>query len=614
MADINNQNQAARELNEEMGFILDAVVSIGDKLTSSFKEAVDEAVELGNVSETLGNTLKKGYSRDLRDVAKVSEELIKAQAKQQKGLLKSSEIEKLKVKLLEAQALREARINIAKDNGVELDAEQLQALNKQIQLQEDVLNSIEEENKARGITGSLVDQIKQKIADVRPPDIARAVLAYMVKMLKEVDKEVVELQRNFSVTKKEGIQINQTLARTALSARTLGVNLETVTKGTNDLNAALGGTANLFNTDIRNGVAFAEKRLGLSAEAASNLAIEAINSGKAFNDVVAENEAAFKAVKATTGVSLNFRQTLEEANKISGALRLNLEQFPGGIIEAVAAAKSLGLELEQIKGIQSSILDFESSIKAELQAELLTGKELNLERARSAALNNDIAGLTEEIASQFGSIAEFQQLNFVQQKAFADAVGLSTDDLANVLRTQESINNTLATGVETQGESLTQNASALSAQEALTESIASLNTILKASLGLIVGIATAAAIFLAPFTAGLSLGAAVGLSALIGTGAGLGTMAVVGDGIAPASKGPFTITDSYGATAVTTKGDNVVVSPNVAQGGNSDGITKAQANEMIALLRKVADKDFSISMDGRKLNNAIQTSGVSYGV
>ena len=60
----------------------------------------------------------------------------------------------------------------------------------------------------------------------------------------------------------------------------------------------------------------------------------------------------------------------------------------------------------------------------------------------------------------------------------------------------------------------------------------------------------------------------------------------VNDVIAPSSQGPFTITDSYGATAVTAKGDNVVVSPNVSQGGSSDGITKAQANEMISLLVK----------------------------
>jgi phosphopantetheine adenylyltransferase len=606
MADLNNQKQAAKALNQEMQYVLDAVVSIGDKLVNGFKEAVDEAVELGDVTETLGNTLKKGYSKDLRDVAKVSEELIKAQAKQNKGLLKSSEIEKLKIKLLESQALKEARVNIAKANGVALDDEQLKALNEQIELQEKALEAIEKENKSRGISGGLVDKLKQKIADIRPPDIGRAVLAYMVKILKEIDTEVVNLQRGFALTKGEAIELNQELARTALEARTLGVNLESVTKATNTLNSALGGTANIFTTEIRNDVAFLQERLKLSDEAAAELAKTAFITGKSVKQVGEEQEAVFKAVKATTGVTLNFKQTLEEANKIGGALRLKMDALPGGIIEAVAQAKSLGIEFSKIEGIQSSLLDFEQSIAKELKAEALIGREINLERARLAALNDDAATLAKEISSQFGSIAEFQNLSVIQQQAYADALGMSRNELAESLKTQESINSQIETGVESQGESLTQNTAALSAQEALNQSINQLNTTLKTSLALVVGIASAAAVIA---TGGL---AAIPLALGVGAGAGLGTAGIqaVMDGTAPSSKGPFTITDSYGETAVTSAGDNVVVSPNVSSG--NEGITRAQASEMISLLKVVANKEFSVSMDGRKLASAMQTSGVSY--
>ena len=40
----------------------------------------------------------------------------------------------------------------------------------------------------------------------------------------------------------------------------------------------------------------------------------------------------------------------------------------------------------------------------------------------------------------------------------------------------------------------------------------------------------------------------------------------VADGIAPPGNGPFTITDSYGRTAITANGDGVAVSPNINQG------------------------------------------------
>ena len=35
------------------------------------------------------------------------------------------------------------------------------------------------------------------------------------------------------------------------------------------------------------------------------------------------------------------------------------------------------------------------------------------------------------------------------------------------------------------------------------------------------------------------------------------------DGIAPASRGPFTVMDSFGATAITARGDGLAVSPNI---------------------------------------------------
>ena len=107
--------------------------------------------------------------------------------------------------------------------------------------------------------------------------------------------------------------------------------------------------------------------------------------------------------------------------------------------KAVSVAKSLGLELGKVDGIASSILDFESSIEKELEAELLLGKEINLEKARTAALNNDLATLAEEIAEQAGSAAEFGAMNRIQQEALAAAVGMGREELGEMLFTQEQL-------------------------------------------------------------------------------------------------------------------------------------------------------------------------------
>ena len=614
---LNKAKQEAQELNQELALIADAISSIGDSLRKDF---VAELEKVGDLTKEQKNNLAGTYSKGFKEASKAVESVAVALAKQKEGTLKLSEIQKLQNKLVEIKAKKQLVLNQAELYGVSLSEEKLKALNDEIAALDKGVAKIKDSQTKFGGLAALASE-KFKSLNLNVKDLAGAVLKFAIQKLKEFDTETVNIQRNFAVTKKEAIQINQQLARTAVGAKTLGVNLESVTRGVNSLNEELGGTALLFTKDIQVGMAELTDRQKLSVKAAASFTTQAINSGKAVDTIRAEQEATFKAVKASTGVALNFTQTLEEAGQISGALRLNLEATPGGLTEAVAMAKSLGVEMNAILGTQASILDFETSIANELAAEAIIGRDINLERARLAAMNNDIAGLTQEIASQFGSVEEFQSLNYLQQEAFAKALGMSKDQLAEQLRTQQSINEQIETGVETAGDSLTQNSSALSAQEALTESINSLNSILKTSLGLIMGIATAAAILLAIPTGGLSLGAlgvigattggAAAVAGGVGLAAGVGTAALVSDGMAPSSKGPFTITDSYGATAITTAGDNVVVSPNVNSGGGG-GITSAQANKMISLLEKVVNKDFSVSMDGRKLSDAMQTSGVSY--
>ena len=97
------------------------------------------------------------------------------------------------------------------------------------------------------------------------------------------------------------------------------------------------------------------------------------------------------------------------------------------------------MEMAQIEDIASSLLDFESSIENELSAELLLGKNINLEKARQAALNNDLETVATEIAKQAGSAAEFGEMNAIKQEALAKAVGMNREELAKTLFVQEQL-------------------------------------------------------------------------------------------------------------------------------------------------------------------------------
>ena len=104
----------------------------------------------------------------------------------------------------------------------------------------------------------------------------------------------------------------------------------------------------------------------------------------------------------------------------------------GNITAAAIAAKKLGLELSNVASIADSLLNFEDSIAKQMEAEVLLGKELNLEKAREMVFNNDIAGAMEEI-SRLVSPEEFEAMDAVRRSALAAAVGLDAGAMAKAI-------------------------------------------------------------------------------------------------------------------------------------------------------------------------------------
>jgi hypothetical protein len=104
------------------------------------------------------------------------------------------------------------------------------------------------------------------------------------------------------------------------------------------------------------------------------------------------------------------------------------------IINAGVAARKLGLEMSTVAGMAESLLDFESSIEAQLEASMLLGRNINMDKARQLAFTGDIEGMQREILKQVGGEAEFAKMNYLQRKKLAAAAGTNVENLARVVR------------------------------------------------------------------------------------------------------------------------------------------------------------------------------------
>jgi len=437
-----------------------------------------------------------------------------------------------------------------------------------------------------------------KAAGLKLQKLSSAAMDVFLTALMAADKETTAMARGLNMSKTEAIGVKQQFAQIAFSSGDIAINSIRLGKANAGLNAQL-GTGVVFSGEMLTTFSKLTEIVGISADAAGSLAFQGQMAGQSFREVEENVLGASYEMQRGVGIQLDMKGVLEATGKVSGQVRANLGSNPELIAKAVTAAKLLGAELSDIAAAGKTMLNFESSIEAELEAELLTGKQLNLERARAAALAGDQVALAEELGKNIGSHGDFMKMNVLQQDALAKAMGMSTDSMADMLFKQETMGMNAkqlrAQGKDELADKLeqldTQEKMAL-AQEKFASMMGDVATILlpivegfgnlvglimesKVALGLMVGVMGALAIASVvaaianiwaslaqiPFGVGLAIAAvaSVGLIGLIASA--VSSVPKVKDGFAPSSKGPFTIKDNYGGMAQTTPGDNLQVGP-----------------------------------------------------
>ena len=282
--------------------------------------------------------------------------------------------------------------------------------------------------------GSVIKNLKDPLV------IASFIATEFFAALKASDKATGELAKSMNMSYNEASSMRNELQSSANLSGNILINSKGLQESLMAINAEL-GTNVMLNTENLKTYTLLREASGLTMEDQKGIvALTNATKGNA-EDITKEFLGAAKATATNNKAVLNEKTLLKDISNISAATTLSFGKDAGLIGQTVATVKALGLEMGKVEGIADSLLDFESSIENELQAELLLNKDLNLEKARQAALNNDLATVATEIAKQAGSSAEFGEMNRIQQEALAKAVGMNREELAKTLFVQEQIGN-----------------------------------------------------------------------------------------------------------------------------------------------------------------------------
>lgn len=249
-------------------------------------------------------------------------------------------------------------------------------------------------------------------------------------------ENITEFSRQLNISREEADTLNKRLNR--LGRATTGIVGADLVAATFAVSNNLGISAELSD-ETATTFATITKRLGLSVEQAAKLTSYTSATGQGLKEFNSNLIGSVIAQNAVTDSAIRYQDVLKDVASAGAATQLTVSKFPGGLAKAAFQARKFGLSMSALEQSGQSLLNFESSIEAELEAELLTGKELNLERARAAALTGDQATLAAELAKNFGTAEEFGNQSVIAQEAQAKAMGMSRDELAQALVNQQAM-------------------------------------------------------------------------------------------------------------------------------------------------------------------------------
>jgi hypothetical protein len=449
-----------------------------------------------------------------------------------------------------------------------------------------------------------------------------------------------DIRRTLGLTNSEANEFRSTSKSMLRDANSMATTQEEILKASSELQDTYGHMAD-SNTKLMNSQITLTKGFGLQAQEAESLNVLADATGQSYDEQLTSTVAMAQAVGKVSKFGMNVNKIMAEVANLSASIKATLGGSAAAMAKAVIQAKLMGTTLQQMDGAAENLLNIESSIEAQVTAQLVTGKNINLDRARLFALNNDLVGVARELTKQGIDYASFGKMNRVEQQATAAAMGMQKDEFADMLLKQKmyaavgaDINATdqaqidaaetqialKAKAGDAEAKKYIADQKALSVQERMTAAVESMAgffqmlgpIIMGLGVGIsILGIALAvAAVSSVTMASALTFGlGAIAIAGAIGAimGVANGFMQSVSDGEAPASKGPFTITDKFGATAVTQTGDGVVVSPNISRGSaqpNTNTVisNNKETNDLLRQLIAKVDQPAIIKMGDTTIN------------
>ena len=246
----------------------------------------------------------------------------------------------------------------------------------------------------------------------------------------QLDEAAADFRKSVGITRDSSKEL-ETMARgIAIEYMRLGVEAKDVYSSIKDIADALGSTQYASKGLVENMSIFSAQ-LGISTKTSAQFTKTMAMVGNSTVDAQKNMMYFAQHMSAAAGVPLD--AVMDDVAQASQESYQFLSKNPLELVKAAVEAKRMGTSIQSAAKSSSSLLNFTESVKNEMEASVLLGKGINLQKARELAYHRDIRGLNNEIL-KIAQQTNFENLDPFQQDAVAKALGKSAGEVATMVQ------------------------------------------------------------------------------------------------------------------------------------------------------------------------------------
>lgn len=330
----------------------------------------------------------------------------------------------------------------------ELEAANLKLKTQQASIEEELKNlqgqaKLDKQNELAaniGLQNKLKGQIESEQKKKSIMMISYDIFMKLLDATDKYDKLLADNAKSQGISKQQSAQQAVIMQKLVASSTQMTVNLTEALEAVAELNNNLGVMAAQYMPDLAMRSAELATSIGISSKESAQFFTTLSEIGN--SSLQSQQNMAGVADAAAKAANVPLGQVIKDVSNSSANVRTI---FKGNTIELIkqsAELRKIGSSLDQAAKSAESLLNFESSVGAELKASALLGQNVNFNQSRRLFFEGKIAEGEKALQKELEKVGDIDKLNYFQRKALSELTGKDINELQKIgslKKTQQKI-------------------------------------------------------------------------------------------------------------------------------------------------------------------------------